>query len=82
MTTRAASRRYRISLETPAGDEYDNLGSSHGGTVHPYIEEDLKDSRKVEIHRWIEAVFGVSRTRIDEWASQIGEQRWFFDPEI
>lgn len=50
--------------------------------VHPYVEQDLQDSVKVELYPWVEAVFGCCRERIDKWTSEIGEQRWFHDDVI
>ncbi len=48
-------------------------------SIHPYVEQDLKDSELVGIYPWVEAAFGVPRHCIDKWASKIGELRWFED---
>ncbi|KAF7795530.1 hypothetical protein EIP86_006692 [Pleurotus ostreatoroseus] len=51
-------------------------------SVHPYLEQDLKDSEVVGIYPWVEAVFGVPRNRLDEWTSKIGTLNWFDDEII
>lgn len=51
-------------------------------SIHPYIEQDLRDAESVDIYPWVEAAFGVPRQHIDKWTSKIGELKWFDDEII
>lgn len=51
-------------------------------SVHPYVEQDVRDTIRVDLYPWVEGVFGISRERIDKWTTEIGEQRWFHDDVI
>ncbi len=51
-------------------------------SIHPFVEQDLESLREVSVETWIEAVLGVSPSRLDEWATLIKKLDWFQDHVI
>ncbi|THG95310.1 hypothetical protein EW026_g6325 [Hermanssonia centrifuga] len=52
-------------------------------SIHPFIQQDLDNSlQEVPLNTWIEAVLGVSPSRLDEWATRIKKLDWFRDRVI
>ena len=50
--------------------------------IHPFVKQDLKDSKFATINKFYRNIFGLSvETRL-LWASVIAEQRWYEDPVI
>lgn len=50
--------------------------------IHPYVRQDLSDSKVKTIDEWVDATLDVPPRRLERWAAQIGEQKWFEDPII
>lgn len=59
------------------------LMSSHTkDTVHPYVREDIKDSKVKALYEWLDVLLDLPKQTVLRWASQIGQNDWFNDPII
>ena len=49
----------------------------------PYeIRKILRKTTTISLDKFCQAVFGLSSSTLDNWASQVRENRWFHDPII
>ncbi|KAJ3556845.1 hypothetical protein NM688_g1796 [Phlebia brevispora] len=51
-------------------------------SIHPYVEQDLRDAVSVPLEVWLAAVYKLPKARLDSWTSKIGELKWFEDEVI
>ncbi len=58
------------------------LSSHKKEVVHPYVREDLAETKYIPLYAWTQAVLGLSGRDIEERAAYIRRLRWFEDPVI
>ncbi|THG97260.1 hypothetical protein EW026_g4697 [Hermanssonia centrifuga] len=58
------------------------MSSHKTDVVHPYVREDLAETKYIPLYAWTQAVLGLSGKDIEDRAAHIRRLRWFEDPVI